>query len=105
MAMRWSPEEDELLLKLRREGFTAKEMAAHLRDRTHAAIRARLGVIAPDNLNRKWTEEEKELVFQMKAEGKSNKQIARATGRTLGAVASFVSRNWHGTSKANLNDL
>ena len=105
MAKRWSPEEDELLLKLRAEGFTAKEMIVHLRGRSHAAIRARLGVVAPDNLNRRWTEEEKELVFQMKEEGKSNKQIARATGRTLGAVASFISRNWHNTVSQTLDDL
>ena len=105
MAKRWSPEEDELLLKLRQEGFTAKEMTVHLRGRTYAAIRARLGVVAPDNLNRRWTEEEKELVFQMKEEGKSNKQIAKATGRTLGSIASFVSRNWHNTSTPNLDDL
>ena len=104
MAKRWTPEEDELLLKLRQEGFTAKEMTTQLRERTHAAIRARLGVIAPDNLNRKWTEEEKALVFQMKAEGKTNKQIARTIDRTLGAVASFVSRHWHGSPPPNLSE-
>jgi DNA-binding NarL/FixJ family response regulator len=102
MAKRWTPEEDELLLKLRSEGFTAKEMTVHLRDRTYAAIRTRIAAIAPDNKNRPWTEEEKELVFQMKAEGKSNKQIARAIDRTLGAVASFVFRHWNGSSPPDL---
>jgi DNA-binding NarL/FixJ family response regulator len=104
MAKRWTPEEDELLLKLRSEGFTAREMTVHLRERTHAAIRARLGVIAPDNLNRKWTEEEKQLVYQMKAEGKTNKQIARTVNRTVRAIASFVSRHWHGTSTPDLSE-
>ena len=96
MAKRWTTEEDELLLKLRSEGFTAKEMAQRLEDRTYAAIRTRIATIAPDNKNRPWTEEEKALVFSMKAEGKSNKQIARTIDRTLGAVSSFVFRYWNG---------
>lgn len=103
MAKRWTTEEDELLLKLRSEGFTAREMTTQLRERTHAAIRARLATIAPDNLNRVWSEEEKALVFQMKSEGKSNKQIARHINRTQGAVASFVSRNWHSGSATTLD--
>ena len=104
MAKRWTPEEDELLLKLRQEGFTAKEMTTQLRDRTHAAIRARLHMLAPDNLNRPWTEEEKALVFEMKSQNISNKRIAIAIDRTPRAVASFVSRHWHGGLFTTLSD-
>lgn len=103
MAKRWTPEEDELLLKLRNEGFTAKEMTTQLRERTYAAIRTRIAAIAPDNKNRPWTDEEKQLVYQMKAEGKSNKQIARAIDRTLGAVSSFVFRYWNGSQLPDLD--
>jgi len=103
MAKRWTPEEDELLLKLRNEGFTAKEMTTQLRERTYAAIRTRIAAIAPDNNNRPWTDEEKQLVYQMKAEGKSNKQIARAIDRTLGAVSSFVFRYWNGSQLPDLD--
>ncbi len=95
MAKRWTLEEDELLLKLRDEGFTAREMTVHFKERTYAAIRTRIVAIAPDNKNRTWTEEEKQLVYSMKSEGKNSKQIARAISRTPGAVASFISRYWH----------
>lgn len=94
MAKRWTEEEDELLLKLRKEGYSTREMTLFVKERTHAAIRARIGIIATDNLNRKWTEEEKELVLKLKQEGKPNKYIARAVNRTARAVATFVNRHW-----------
>lgn len=103
MARRWTEEEDALLLKLRSEGFTAKEMVPRLEDRTYAAIRTRISAIAPDNKNRPWTDEEKQLVYKMKAEGKSNKQIARTIDRTLGAVSSFVFRYWNGSQLPDLD--
>lgn len=103
MAKRWTEEEDALLLQLRSEGFTAKEMVPRLEGRTHAAIRTRISAIAPDNKNRPWTNEEKQLVYKMKAEGKSNKQIARAIDRTLGAVSSFVFRYWNGSVLPDLD--
>lgn len=94
MAKRWTEEEETLLLKLRAEGHSAKEMTAYLRERSYAAIRTRLAAIAPDNLNRPWTEEEKALVLKLKSENKSNKYIAKAVDRTASAVSSFVSRYW-----------
>lgn len=103
MAKRWTPEEDELLLKLRQEGFTAKEMASRLEGRTYAAVRTRIAAIAPDNKNRPWTDKEKQLVYEMKAQGKSNKEIARAIDRTLGAVTSFVFRYWNGCQIPDLD--
>lgn len=95
MAKRWTAEEEELILKLRSEGFSSREISYQLPDRTYAAVRARLAVIATDNLNRTWTEKEKELLGQMKSEGKTNKMIARALNRTPKAIATYVSRYWH----------
>jgi site-specific DNA-cytosine methylase len=94
MANRWTQEEDDLLLKLRGEGYTSREMTLALKERSYAAIRTRLALIAPDNLNRKWTEKEKALVLEMKSQNKSNKVIAKAIDRTPRAVASFISRYW-----------
>jgi transcriptional regulator len=94
MAKRWTEEEDQQLLKLREQGYTAKEMTVYLRERSYAAIRTRLASIVQDNLNRKWTDHEKELVLEMKAQNKSNKVIAKAVNRTPRAVASFISRHW-----------
>lgn len=107
MAKRWTEEEDELLLKLRREGYSTREMTLFIKERTHAAIRARIGTIATDNLNRRWTEEEKELVLKLKQEGKPNKYIAKAVNRTARAVAAFINRHWenaasHTSTKTNL---
>lgn len=102
MAKRWTPEEDELLLKLRSEGFTAKEMTVYFKERTYAGIRTRVATISPDNKNRLWTDEEKQVVFSMKNQGKSNKEIARTIDRTLGAVTSFVFRYWN---SAQIPDL
>lgn len=104
MAKRWTPEEDALMLKMREEGYTAREIAAALPERTYAAVRTRIASIAPDNRNRPWTEEEKQLVYKMKAEGKSNKVIARALDRTQGAVSSFVFRYWNSTLLPDLGD-
>lgn len=95
MAKRWTQEEDELLLKLRKEGYTTKEMTVYLKHRTYAAIRSRVASIAPDNLNRPWTKVEKDLVLKLKTENKSTKYIARAVDRTPKAVTTFLSRHWN----------
>lgn len=99
MAKRWTEEEDELLLKLRKEGYSAREMTIYVKDRTFAAIRSRLAAIASDNLNKKWTEEEKELVLKLKAENKPTKYIARAVNRTPRAITSFLSRHWDSVAR------
>lgn len=95
MAKRWTEEEDLLILKLREEGYTAKEITLRLPGRTYAAVRTRVAAISTDNKNKPWTEEEKQLVFQLKSEGVPNKAIARRIGRTDRAVTSFVSKYWH----------
>ena len=92
MAKRWAPEEDELILKLRSEGLTAKEISLRLEGRTYAATRSRLASISDDNLRKRWTNEEIELAYQLKNEGRSNKYIAKQLGRTVSAVAAFFAR-------------
>lgn len=94
MAKRWTPEEDELLLKLRKDGLSAREMTVYIKDRTYAAIRTRIAAIATDNLNRPWTEEEKAKVLELKSQNFNNKYIAKVVDRTPRAVASFLSRHW-----------
>ncbi len=94
MAKAWTKEEDELLLKYRSEGLTAREIATRITTRSVGAIRMRLSLLAPDK-QKVWTQEEKDLVFQLKSEGHTNKYIARKVGRTPSAIATFVSRNWH----------
>lgn len=98
MAKRWTEEEDNLLLKLRQEGYTVSEMTHFIKDRTLAAIRSRISSIATDNKNRIWTEEEKALVIKLKSEGKSNKYIARVVDRTPRAVGAFIIRYWDNIS-------
>ena len=59
MAKRWTPEEDALMLKMREEGYTAREIAAALPERTYAAVRTRIASIAPDNRYRDWETDRK----------------------------------------------
>ena len=92
MAKRWSQEEDELILKLREEGFTYKEIAARLPERSEAATKNRLATISSNNLRRRWTEEEKQKAFELKEAGHTNKYIAKQLGRTSQAVSSFFNK-------------
>ena len=56
MARRWSGEEKELLIKLRKEGFSAREMVPYFENRTEATIKNMASKLCPKNS--KWTEEE-----------------------------------------------
>lgn len=95
MAKHWTPEEEKLLLRLRAEGFSAREMSLHIK-RTPAAIRMRLSKLGvEDNLSRAWTPEEKELAWQLKEAGHSARFIAKQLNRTPGAINTFFSRNQH----------
>ena len=93
MAKRWTKEEDELILKLRDEGLTAREIALRLTGRTDSATKTRLATIAKDNLRRRWTEEEKLLAFELKEAGHANKYIAKQLQRTVAAVAGFFAKH------------
>jgi len=83
MSKRWSPEEDELLVKLRDEGFTAKEIAVRV-DRTADAVRVRLSTVA--KRRKLWTKQEEELLIELKQKGLTNRRIAFELGRTTRAV-------------------
>jgi DNA-binding NarL/FixJ family response regulator len=83
MAKRWSPEEDELLIKLRMEGFTAREIAVRLK-RTEDAVRIRLAAKA--KTRQRWTPEEEQRLLQLKEQHNSNRKIAYELGRTVRAI-------------------
>lgn len=61
---RWTPEEDELLHKLRDEGFTGREIAVRLK-RSEAAIRMRCSNLKLKK-NKSWTQEEKEQLLHLR---------------------------------------
>lgn len=92
MAKRWAEEEDKLILKMREEGFTTKEMAARLDGRTDRAITARFRTLGAELLNRRWTKEEVELAWQLKNEGRTIKHIAYRLGRTHKALSMFFTK-------------
>jgi transcriptional regulator len=92
MAKRWTPEEDALILQLRDQGYTAREIALRLVGRTYSATRTRLAAISDDNLRKRWTKEEIDLAFKLKEEGRSNKYIAKQLNRTVSAVSGFFTR-------------
>lgn len=92
MAKRWTTEEDELLIKLSNEGFSAKEMTLHV-NRSYSAIRMRLTTLDTKQVARKWTPSDKTLAWELKEAGHSNKYIAKKLDRTPGAIASFFVRD------------
>ena len=92
MAKRWTPEEDTLILKLRDEGLTAREITLRLEGRTYSATRTRLAAISDDNLRKRWTQEEINLAYKLREEGRSNKYIAKQLSRTVSAVSGFFTR-------------
>ena len=99
MAKRWTNEEKELLLKLRAEGFTTKEIALRLPGRTEATIKNLAAKLAPKNT--KWTQEEDNLIEELFAEGLPYKLIAkRFPGRTMDAVRTRISTLLISTGKA-----
>ena len=85
MAKRWSPEEDELLIKYRMEGFTAREIAVRLK-RTEDAVRVRLAAKA--KTRQRWTQEEEQRLLQLKEQATPTRKIAYELGRTVRAVES-----------------
>lgn len=92
MAKRWTKEEDELILRMREEGFTYKEISARLVGRSDSATKNRLATISPTNLRRRWEEDEIKLAFKLREEGHSNKYIAKVLGRTPSAVSGFFNK-------------
>lgn len=83
MAKRWSPEEDELLIKYRSEGFTAREIAVRM-NRTESAVKTRLA--AKVKMRVRWTEEEEKRLLELKEAHNSNRKIAYELGRTTRAI-------------------
>jgi len=83
MAKRWTAEEDALLVKLRMEGFTGREIALRL-NRSEDAVRVRLASKA--KVRERWTEQEVEKLLKLKEEFNSNRKIAYELGRTTRAV-------------------
>lgn len=92
MAKRWTKEEDELLLKLRNEGLSSKELSFHIK-RSAGAIRMRLSALGADLVSKPWSSQDRKLAWELKEQGHSNKYIARKLQRTSAAIASFFSRD------------
>lgn len=92
MAKRWTKEEDELLLKLRKEGLSSKELAYYVK-RSAGAIRMRLAHLNADLVSKPWSSADRKLAWELKEQGHSNKYIARKLQRTSAAIASFFSRD------------
>lgn len=71
---RWTPEEDELLHKLREEGFTAREIAVRVK-RSEAAVKTRFSTLKIRK-NKSWTPEEKQQLLQLRDERWSIRKLA-----------------------------
>ncbi len=99
MARRWSEEEKELIIKLRKEGFSAREMVPYFDNRTEATIKNLASKLCPKNS--KWTEEEDRILLELYSEGKSTKQIAKQLpGRTLASIRTRIQATLLATGEA-----
>lgn len=89
MAKRWTEEEKETLIKLRKEGLTAREIAEQVPDRSEDTIKNMLAKLLPKN--RKWMPEEDNIIKELYLEGASYKEItSKLTSRTLDATKQRV---------------
>lgn len=82
----WTEEEKSLLIQLREEGLTNRQIMGRL-GRTHSAIDSmctKLGIILQSC--KPWTTEEISLLKEFKTAGLTNQQIAVRLGRTLSAI-------------------
>ncbi len=93
MANRWTEEEEALIIKLRDEGLSIKEITLRLPNRTVSAVRVKAAQIAKKSSN--WTLEDKKLLVQLKAKGKSANYIAKALNRTANSVNSYYSKHFN----------
>ena len=89
MAKRWSPEEDELIIRLRNEGLTAREIAVRLA-RSEVAVQARLSSKAKKQTL--WTPEEEARLLELKQLGVPHRQIAYELKRTKRSIDNKVAK-------------
>lgn len=92
MAKAWTKEEDELLLKLRGEGLSAREITRYIK-RSKAAIQMRVQHLNAALINRPWSSQDKALAWQLKEQGHTNKYIGKVLKRTPAAIATFLARD------------
>jgi IS30 family transposase len=100
---RWTPEEDELLHKLREEGFTGREIAVRLK-RTEAAIRMRCSHLKLKK-NKKWTAEEKQQLLQLRDERWSIRKLAAHFDVSERAIEGMLATVRSQTIPGDKNDL
>jgi DNA-binding NarL/FixJ family response regulator len=96
---KWTPDEDKRLLELQAAGKSNFLIAAELR-RSSGAVSGRLSVLKarqsfPSNSStplsttpprRRWKLDDDEHLMELKAKGASRNEIAKALGRTEGAI-------------------
>ena len=90
MAKKWTEEEESLIIKLRDEGLSVKEITLRLPGRTASAVRVKAAQIAKKSTN--WTTADKKLLFELKSQNKSANYIAKALNRTPNAINSYYSK-------------
>lgn len=90
MANKWTEDEEALIIKLRNEGLSVREIALRLPNRTVSAVRVKASQIAKKSTN--WTLEDKKLLVELKKQNKSANYIAKALNRTPNAINSYYSK-------------
>ena len=82
----WDKEQDELLISMKKAGYSIKEISERLK-RTVSSVHSRKkmltdkGLILPDQIKLCWTEKEIELLYEYEQKGYTTKRIAYELGR------------------------
>ncbi|MED3974572.1 winged helix-turn-helix domain-containing protein [Priestia megaterium] len=82
----WDKEQDELLISMKKAGYSIKEISERLK-RTVSSVHSRKkmltdkGFILPDQITLRWTDKEIQLFYKLEQEGYTDKQIACELGR------------------------
>jgi len=94
---RWTPEDDDKLLYLRKQNMRYKEMVASFPGRSERSIRSHYpwptgpAASQPISSGKKWSEHELELVSRMLSEGIPTERITeKLPGRSYSAVATIA---------------
>ena len=93
----WTPERDEILRRMWREGALLREIAAATGSSTNAARRRseskRLGIHPKSTRKRSMNAKTKAALIEMHGDGLTVTEMARATGFSLSTVSEFLRKS------------
>lgn len=102
----WTDEENELIRKMRAQGFTYKQMVPYFPDRNLRTISVQANkLLEPTRTLKPWSTEEEEQLIALRSSGTGYKDIAEIMGRSYSAVktkGSYLLKTEYSRSSAKM---